>query len=185
MTLKQHDYPTNETFAELAFKLKLETRLVRFGPFNAMPKNTDRFPKPWVGEVDERGEYFKLFRTKGSDNTSDLSVHGKYIVRSGQTMIAVQHKLHFTALIGFAGLALFVVAAFYLLSTKGIIVHPILQVVAGILALAVYGYTFCRDLRADEKTIRQLIYARLEHEDEELEGELEEEEDDDEFKSVQ
>jgi hypothetical protein len=175
MTVKNHNYITRETFKELAFKLKMETHKVKFGPFNVMRKTVNRFSKPWVGEIDERGEYFKLFRTKGADHTSDLSVHGKYIVRSGETMIAVQHKLHFTSLIGFAGLAVCVLGIFSFLSLKGIVVHPALQALICMIALAIYGYTFYRDLRADEKTIRQLIYAKLEFEDE-TEDELDDEE---------
>jgi hypothetical protein len=120
MTISHNHYKTDETFQELAVKLKMETRQVKFGPFNAIPKNFDRFPKPWVGEINERGEYFKLFRTKGQENTSDLSVHGKYIVRSGQGMIHVQHKLHYMVLVGFAGLAIAVAQyfSFYLKKTS-------------------------------------------------------------------
>jgi hypothetical protein len=179
MTLKHHYYKTEETFQELAFKLKIETRQVKFGAFNAIPKNFDRFPKPWVGEINERGEYFKLFRTKGQEDTSDLSVHGKYVVRSGQEMIHVEHKLHYTSLVGFAGLAIAVAAVFFLLSKKEIIVHPILQIAAGLITLSVYGYTFYRDLRADEKLIRQLLYARLELDDETEEMEENEGEEED------
>lgn len=175
MTLKHHYYKTEETFQELALKLKIETRQVKFGPFNAIPKNFDRFPKPWVGEINERGEYFKLFRTKGQEYTSDLSVHGQYVVRSGQAMIHVEHKLHYMSLVGFAGLAIAVAAVFFLLSKKNIIVHPILQILAGLVAFAIYGYTFYRDLCADEKLIRQLIYAKLVLDDETEENEGEEE----------
>jgi hypothetical protein len=166
MTLKHHYYKTDETFQELAFKLKMETRQVKFGPFNAIPKNFDRFPKPWVGEINERGEYFKLFRTKGQEYTSDLSVHGKYVVLSGQEMIHIEHKLHYMSLVGFSGLAIAIVAVFFLLSKKDIIVHPILQILAGMIAFSVYGYTFYRDLLADEKLIRQLLYAKLEQTEE-------------------
>lgn len=170
MTILNRYYKTDETFKDLAEKLRLETREVKFGPLNAMKKDFSRFPKPWVGEIDERGEYFKLFRTKGSDYTSDFSVYGKYAFRNGQTMVHVQHKLHYSALIGFAGLAVFVVAVFFLASKKGIHVHPAIQVLATILTVTIYGYSFYRDLRTDEKNIRQLIYAKLiieENEDDE------------------
>lgn len=160
MTLKTHYYATNETFSELARKLKAETREVKFGPLNMMKKNFDQFPKPWVGEIDKRGEYFKLFRTKGQENTSDLSVHGKYIVSSGKTLIEVKHKLHYTSLIGFAGLGVFVFCVFFLLGKKEFVVHPALQALTYLVVLAMYGYTFYTDLKADEQLIRQLIYAR-------------------------
>ena len=180
MTIKTHYYSTDETFNDFAFKLKASTRQVTFGPFNSMPKNFDRFPKPWVGEIDIRGEYFKLFRNKGQDNTSDLSVHGKYIVRSGQTFIEVKHKLHFTALIGFIGLAVFILAVFYLLGKKDVVVHPVLQVLVCLISLAVYGYTFYRDLREDERAIKEIIDRRLAVE-EEIEEDNEEE--DEEFET--
>lgn len=106
MTVRTHYYTTTETFEELARKLKAMTHEVKFGPLNIMKKNFDRFPKPWVGEIDERGEYFKLFRTKGQGNTSDFSVRGRYIVRSGQPCIEVKHQLNYTNLIGFVGLGL-------------------------------------------------------------------------------
>lgn len=166
MTLKTHYYPTTETFEELARKLKAMTREVKFGPLNIMKRNFDRFPKPWVGEIDKRGEYFKLFRTKGQENTSDLSVHGKYVVRSGQPHIEVKHKLHYTSLTGFAGLGVFVFCVFFLMSKKGIVVHPALQVLTCLIVLAVYGYTFYRDLKADEKLIKVLINARWEEKEE-------------------
>lgn len=160
MTVRTHYYSTNESFKELARKLKAETREVKFGPFNLMKKNFDRFPKPWVGEIDKRGERFKLFRTKGQENTSDLSVHGKYIVRSGQPQIEIKHKLHYTSLSGFAGLGVFVFGVFVLMGEKDIIVHPALQVLTCLIVLAGYGYTFYRDLKADENLIRVLINAR-------------------------
>jgi hypothetical protein len=180
MTIKTNEFVTNETFGQLAFKLKTDTRQVKFGPMNAIPKNTARYPKPWVGEIDERGEWFKLFRQKKSDNTSDLSVNGKYIVRSGQPIVEVKHKLALMGVVGFAGLALFVFAAFYLLSKKGIVVHPVLQILVCVLALAIYGYTFYRDLREDEKQIRLLIYEKLYALDDEREEEEGGEEEDEE-----
>ena len=173
MTLKTHYYTTNETFDELARKLKAETREVKFGPLNMMKKNFDRFPKPWVGEIDKRGEYFKLFRTNGQENTSDLSVHGKYIIRSGQPHVEVKRKLHYTSLTGFAGLGMFGFCVFFLLRKKEIVVHPALQVLTCLIVLAGYGYTFYRDLKADEKMIRQLIYAKWEV-NKEVEGDDEE-----------
>lgn len=175
MTIKRYSCTTHETFQELAFKFKLKTHQVRFGPFNAMVKKFDKFRKPWVGEIEERGEYFKLFRTKGTEHTSDLSVHGKYKTSGGQAWLDVEHKIHYSAFLGFAGLALFVIAAFFLLSKKGIVVHPLLQVLTCIFVLLVYGYTFYRDLQADEKLIRGLIYAKFIMEDEEVDDEEEEE----------
>src|SRR5690606_10058038 len=138
----------------LARKLKAQTREVKFGPLNMMKRNFDRFPKPWVGEIDKRGESFKLFRTKGQENTSDLSVHGKYIVRSGNRLIEVKHKLHYTSLTGFAGLGVFVFCVFLLMGEKGIVVHPALEVLTCLIVLALYGHTFYRDLKADEKLIK-------------------------------
>src|SRR5687768_12347279 len=134
MTIRTHYYTTNETFEELVRKLKAMTHQVKFGPLNIMKRNFDRFPKPWVGEIDERGEYFKLFRTKGADHTSDLSVHGRFVVRSGEKIVEVKHKIHYMAAVGFAGLTLFIYAMLYLLGKRDITIHPTIQVI-------VYGVT--------------------------------------------
>lgn len=182
MTVRTHYYTTNETFEELARKLKAMTHEVKFGPFNTMKKNFDRFPKPWVGEIDKRGECFKLFRTKGQENTSDLSVHGKYIVRSGQPQVEIKHKLHYTSLTGFVGLGVFVFCVFFRMGKKDIVVHPALQVLICLIVLAVYGYTFYRDLKADENAIKVLINARWKADEEEDDNE---EDNDEEYESLE
>jgi len=164
MTLRIRYYTTTETFEELACKLKIMAHEVKFGPFNTMKRIYNGFSKPWVGEIDERGERFKLFRTKGHEDTSDLSVHGKYIIRSGQPQIEVKHKLHYTSLTGFAGLGVFVFCIFFLIAKKDIVVHPALQVLTCLVVLVVYGYTFYRDLKADENLISALINARWKEE---------------------
>ncbi|HEY0652013.1 MAG TPA: hypothetical protein VGD65_02755 [Chryseosolibacter sp.] len=161
MTIKTHEHSTEETFQEVAFKVKLDTRLVTFGPLNAIPKNTDRFQRPWVGEIDEKGERFKLFRVTGSDSTSDLSVHGRYVVRSGKPVIVVEHKIHFTAILGFAGIALATFGIFSLIKTKGIFVSILLQTVLCLFAVSGYAYAIYRDLRKNEKAIRFLLEKQL------------------------
>lgn len=64
---------------------------------------------------------------------------------------------------------MFVFCEFFLMGKKDIEVHPALQVLTCLVVLAAYGYTFYKDLKADEKLIKVLINARWRADDEEEE----------------
>ena len=179
MTIKTNEFWTNESFEDIIRKIKLETREVKFGVFNSFPKTFEMYPLPWVGEIRERAQSFKLFRVKGSENTSDLSVVGSYSVRGMKPVVVVKHKLHFTVFFGMFGLFLFVVAVFYLLQKKNIVTPIALQVIALLLVVLFYAFTIIRDLRQDEKEIERTL-TRVLIDSEEIDDEDEEIDDDDE-----
>jgi hypothetical protein len=170
MTIKTNEFWIDEPFALISQKIKIDTRLVKFGPFNSFTKAFELYPRTWLGEVNHKKQSFKLFRTKGSDNTSDLSIVGKYTIRGAKPVIVVRHKIHFTVLLGMVGLLIFVIAAFFLLQKKGVIVHPALQAVALMSVIGFYAYTIARDLRDDEREIKKTLHRILvNEEDDEVE----------------
>jgi hypothetical protein len=118
MTIKTNEYWIDEPFEQIALKIKIDTRQVKFGIFNAFEKSFEMYPRPWIGEINPGKKTFKLFRTKGTDNTSDLSVVGRYTIRGSKPVVVVKHKIHFTVIFGAVGLLLFTIAAFYLLQTN-------------------------------------------------------------------
>ncbi|WP_276372689.1 hypothetical protein [Chryseolinea sp. H1M3-3] len=180
MTIKTNEYWTEESFDEIALKIKIDTRQVKFGIFNAFEKSFEMYPRPWIGEINQEKKTFKLFRTKGTENTSDLSVTGQYTIRGAKPVVVVKHKIHFTVIFGAVGLLVFAIAIFYLLRTKGIIVPPVIQAVAFSLVILYYIYTIGKDLRQDEKQIEKTLTRVLIDEEELDEEEEEEVEDDDE-----
>lgn len=166
MTIKTNEFWTDDLFEDIVLKIKLGTRLVKFGVFNSFPKSFEKYPRPWIGEIDTRKQSFKLFRTKGTENTSDLSVVGSYTVRGGKPFIVVRHKIHFTVLFGMVGLLIFVIAAFFLLQKKGIVAPPAIQALALLMVILFYAYTILKDLRQDEKEIEELLTQVLVDEEE-------------------
>jgi len=173
MTVKTNEYWINEPFDGIALKIRIDTRLVKFGPLNAFTRSFEMYPRPWIGEINPKRQTFKLFRTKGSENTSDLSVVGRYTVRGAKPVIVVKHKLHFTVVMGAVGLLIFFIAAFFLLQKKGVIVHPAIQAVAFSAVILYYIYTIARDLHHDEKQIEKTLTRVLVREED-----VDEEEDD-------
>jgi hypothetical protein len=179
MTIKTNEFWTNESFEDIIRKIKLETRQVKFGVLNSFPKSFEKYPLPWVGEINERAQSFKLFRVKGSENTSDLSVIGNYSIRGTKPVVVVKHRLHFTVFFGMFGLFLFVVAVFYLLQKKNIDIPIAFQVIALLLVVLFYAFTIIRDLRQDEKEIERTL-TRVLVDQEEIDDDDEEIEDEDE-----
>ena len=177
MTIKTNEYWIDEPFEIIAHKIKLGTRLVKFGPFNSFPKSFEMYPRPWIGEINEKKKSFKMFRTKGSENTSDLSVVGTYNTRGMKTVIVVKHRIHFTVLTGMIGLFVFVIAALFLLQKKGIVLPVGVQVIALTSVIMYYAYTIIKDLKGDEKEIERLLTRVIDNEsdDDELNSEEEEE----------
>lgn len=161
MTIKTNEFWIDEPFDEIARKIKIGTREVKFGIFNSFRKKFEMFPRPWIGEIDARKKSFKLFRLKGTENTSDLSVVGNYTIRGAKPVIIVRHKVHFTVIFGMVGLLIFVIAVFFLIQTKGIAVPGAIQAVALLLVILFYAYTIRKDLRHDEKEIEKLLTRTL------------------------
>src|SRR5688572_8670790 len=161
MTIKTNEFWIDEPFEDIARKIKSETRLVKFGIFNSFTKTFEMYPRPWIGEINERKQSFKLFRTKGSENTSDLSVVGSYTIRGAKSVIVVSHKLHFTGLFGMVGLLIFVIAVFFLLHKKNIVVPIVLQALGLVLVIFYYAFTILKDLRQDEKAIEEVLRKTL------------------------
>ncbi len=160
MTIKTNEFWINEPFQDIVRKIKSETLLVKFGPFNSY-KKTYNFPVPWIGEVYEQTQSFKLFRTKGSENTSDLSVVGKYTTRGSSVVIEVKHKVHFTVFFGMVGLLVLVIAVVSLFRQKNIIVPIPVQVIALAMVIFYYAFTILKDLRQDEKAVESLLTKKL------------------------
>lgn len=173
MTIKTNEFWIDEPFEDILKKIKMSTRQVKFGIFNAFHKNFEMFPGQWIGQIDARKQSFKLFRVKSSENTSDLSVVGRYTLRGNKPVIVVKHKVHFTVALGMMGLLIFVIAVFTLLRMKGIMVPVAIQAVALLLVLFYYAYTVMKDLREDEKRIQEMLtFLLLQEEEEEEEEEL-------------
>jgi hypothetical protein len=166
MTIKTNEYWIDESFEQIASKIRIDTRQVKFGPLNAFEKSFETFPRPWIGEVNPGKRTFKLFRTKGTENTSDLSVIGRYTTRGVKTVVVVKHKIHFTVIFGAVGLLLFAIAAIYLLQTKGIIVPPAIEAGGFLSVILYYIYTISQDLRQDEQQIEKTLMRVLRNEDE-------------------
>jgi hypothetical protein len=151
MTIKTNEYWIDEPFDLITKKIKLSTRLVKFGLFNSFPKSFAMYQRPWIGEINEKKMSFKMFRTKGSENTSDLSVVGKYAIRGSRPVIVVKHKIHFTGVLGMFGLFVFVIAVLFLLQKKGIVLPLAVQVIVLTSVIVYYAYTILKDLRMMNK----------------------------------
>ena len=157
MTIKTNEFWIDEPFENIVRKIKISTREVKFGMFNSFPKTFEKYPRPWIGEINRKKQSFKLFRTKGSDNTSDLSVVGNYAIRGTRPVVVVRHRIHFSAVFGMVGLLIFVIAVFFLLQKKDIIIPEAMQSVALLLVILYYAYTVMKDLRRDEQEIKKLL----------------------------
>lgn len=175
MTIKTNEFWTDEPFEDIVQKIKLDTRQVKFGIFNLFPKTFEKYPRPWIGEIDTRKQSFKLFRTKGTENTSDLSVVGTYTIRGTKPLVVVRHKVHFTVLFGMVGLLVFIIAVFFLLQKKGIVVPPGIQALVLMMVILFYAYTIRKDLHQDEKEIEKLL-TRVLVDEEEIDDEDEDDE---------
>jgi hypothetical protein len=161
MTVKTNEFWIDEPFENIAQKIKIDTREVKFGILNSFPKTFERFPRPWIGAIDRQRQSFKLFRVKGSQSTSDLSVIGYYTIRGAKPVVVVKHKLHFTVVFGIVGLLIFVIAVFFLLQKKGIIIPAAIQAAALVIVILFYTYTILKDLRQDEKEIEKILTRAL------------------------
>jgi hypothetical protein len=161
MTIKTNEFWTDEPFEDIVKKIKSETRIVKFGIFNSFPKSFDRYPLLWVGEINELTQSFKLFRVKSSESTSDLSIVGNYTIRNAKPVIVVRHKLHFTTFFGMVGLLIFVIAVFFFLQKKDIIIHVAFQGLALLLVILFYAFTILKDLRKGEKAIEAVLTKAL------------------------
>jgi hypothetical protein len=157
MTIKTNEFWIDEPFEDIARKIKMSTRLVKFGPFNTYEKNFGTITPPWIGELDVKKRSFKLFRTKGTENTSDLSVVGTYTIRGAKPVIVVKHKLHFTVVFGTVGLFVFIIAVLFLLQKKGIVLPVALQASVMASVIIYYAYTIVKDLLQDEREIEKLL----------------------------
>jgi choline-glycine betaine transporter len=178
MTIKTNEYWIDEPFEQIALKIKIDTRQVKFRIFNAFEKSFEMYPRPWIGEINAGKKTFKLFRTKGSDNTSDLSVVGRYTTRGAKPVVVVKHRIHFTVIFGAVGLLLFAISAFYLLQQKGIIVPPAVQAIAFSLVILFYIYTIAKDLRQDEKQLEKTLTRVLVSEEDDEEVDVEDDDED-------
>jgi hypothetical protein len=155
ITVKTTDIWTNDPPELILRKIKWNTHEVRFGAFNSFTRkevNSD-----WIGEIDEKNVSFKLFRVTSPDHTSDFSVHGQYEIRAGRGVVKIRHKLHFTSILGPAGLLTCVYALWYLFQKKGKFVGPGYLFLALIIASSGYMFFLLRDLRKNETSIRELL----------------------------
>ena len=177
MTIKTTEFWTDEPFEDIVRKIKSETRLVKFGIFNSFPKSFNRYPLLWVGEINERAKSFKLFRVKNSESTSDISIVGNYTIRNAKPVIVVRHKLHYTTFFGMVGLLIFVMAVFFFLQKKDVVVPVALQALGLALVILFYVFTILKDLQKGEKAIEAVLTKALvnpqemDNENEEIEDE--------------
>ena len=173
MTIKTNEYWIDEPFDLIEAKLIMDTRLVKFGPLNAFKKSFEMYPRPWIGEINRKKQSFKLFRTKGTENTSDLSVVGQYTIRGAKSVVVVKHKLHHTVFVGAIGLLITVLGVSLIIQKKGIGAAPAIQAVLFLGVILYYIYTIGKDLRKDaeqiEKTLKRVLAT-----DEDFDGEEEE-----------
>jgi hypothetical protein len=173
MTIKTNEFWIDEPFEEVVRKIKIGTREVKFGIFNSFRKTFEKFPRPWIGEINTRKKSFNLFRVKGSESTSDLSAVGHYTIRGAKPVVVVKHRIHFTVVFGMVGLLIFVISLFFLLQKKGIVVPVAMQAVALVLVILYYAYTILKDLRQDEKEL-EILLTRVLVDEEEIDEEDEE-----------
>jgi hypothetical protein len=175
MTIKTNEFWTDEDFSYIEAQLIIDTRPVKFGIFNFFKKGFESYPRPWIGEINRMKQTFKLFRTKGTENTSDLSVVGHYTIRGGKPVVVVKHKLHFTIIFGALGLLVAVLGCFVLVKKKGIIVSPAIQAVVFAMVILYYIYTIAKDLRDDEKQIKETLSRVLRREEDDYDEDVESE----------
>lgn len=158
ITIHTSEFWINEPIDFVIDKIRRETLLVEFGPFNVFNTKHQNFYTKWIGEIDRRNKKFKLFRVTDRTHTSDVAVHGEYTVRINKPMIVVRYKVHFTAFLGLFGLLAFGYAVWYLLRLKGVILGE-LGLIAILLTVGMgYSISTIRDLNKCAQEIERVIY---------------------------
>jgi hypothetical protein len=157
ITIHTTEIWTENSFEDIAEKIRSETHLVQFGPFNIYGPQWKQFSAKWIGQIFKEKKQFKLFRLTGSDTTSDLSINGEYTNRGARPIIVIKHKLHFTAVLGLAGLLTCIYALWFLLLKKGVVEGVLWLLLPLVIAGVGYSGFTIRDLNKNIAEIERLM----------------------------
>jgi hypothetical protein len=161
ITIHTTEIWTENSFEDIAEKIRSETHLVKFGPFNIYDSQWKQFSAKWIGQIFKEKKQFKLFRVTGSDVTSDLSVNGEYTNRGGKPIIVIKYKVHFTAVLGLAGLLVCIYALWFLLQKKGVAEGVLWLLLPLVIAGIIYSGFTIRDLNKNIAEIERLMQKPL------------------------
>lgn len=130
------------------------------GWFNAFKTDHQNFNTKWIGEIDRKKGFFKLFRVTGKNSTSDLSVNGIYTTRINKPVLVIRYNIHFTAILGLFGILVTTFTLFSVVTKNMQIDSWVLWVILFSVGVA-YSISIVRDLNKTDRAMEELFQKKI------------------------
>jgi len=157
VTVHYHEYWIDEPVEKLQAQIQSNAQIVAFKALYFCNTDNQHYRMKWLGEIKTSPYSFTLFRVTSPTKTSDFRVFGKLDYRNGHPVLTTRIKLHYSAVLGFVGLLLFIASVSLLLIEKFPDYNPFFLFIPSAVIVFYYGFSQLNDFRKTKQLLDELV----------------------------